>query len=195
MSKSFLKEVDDQRFCHKVEAWQSRWVQCDSIAAWQMGRLQYPPNHAIKSRFQLKSKWGWRQPLKWAKTRVGCRRKQSDQCAIKEREHDDAINSNDRAGYPLFSVTAHSTSDDKFFWRTNLSQNPGFEGQCNLSEYLDTSHQGQSRICDRGNVLSCGFVANTWRLSFVDKLIVGTSSVSSPGPTFRRGLSVRASIY
>ena len=78
---------------------------------------------------------------------------------------------------------------------TNLSQNPGFEGQCNLSEYLDTSHQGQSRICDRGNVLSCGFVANTWRLSFVDKLIVGTSSVSSPGLTFRRGLSVRASIY
>ena len=78
---------------------------------------------------------------------------------------------------------------------TNLSQNPGFEGQCNLSEYLDTSHQGQSRIWDRGNVLSCGFVANTWRLSFVDKLIVGTSSVSSPGLTFRRGLSVRASIY
>ena len=79
---------------------------------------------------------------------------------------------------------------------TNLSQNPGFEGQCNLSEYLDTSHQGQSRICDnRGDVLSCGFVANTWRLSFVDKLIVGTSSVSSPGLTFRRGLSVRASIY
>ena len=73
---------------------------------------------------------------------------------------------------------------------------PGFEGQCNLSEYLDTSHQGQSRICDnRGDVLSCGFVANTWRLSFVDKLIVGTSSVSSPGLTFRRGLSVRASIY
>ena len=85
MSKSFLKEVDDQRFCHKVEAWQSRWVQCDSIAAWQMGRLQYPPNHAIKSRFQLKSKWGWRQPLKWAKTRVQCALAERSMCDQRKR--------------------------------------------------------------------------------------------------------------